>query len=45
VIVVTSDDQPESANRAKEGGASAYIVKPVDLDVLEAALKSLDLIL
>jgi CheY-like chemotaxis protein len=45
VVVVTSDDQPESAQRAKEAGADAYIVKPVNLDVLEEALKSLNLIL
>jgi len=45
VIVVTSDDQPESAQRAKEAGADAYIVKPVSLDVLEESLKSLNLIL
>lgn len=45
VVVVTSDDQPESAQRAKEAGADAYIVKPVNLDVLEEALKSLNLII
>jgi DNA-binding response OmpR family regulator len=45
VIVVTSDDQPESAQRAKDAGADAYIVKPVNLDVLEEALKSLNLLL
>jgi len=45
VIVVTSDDQPESAQRAKEAGADAYIIKPVNLDVLEESLKSLNLIL
>jgi CheY-like chemotaxis protein len=45
VVVVTSDDQPESAQRAKEAGADAYIVKPIILDVLEEALKSLNLIL
>jgi CheY-like chemotaxis protein len=45
VVVVTSDDQPESAQRAKEAGADAYFVKPVNLDVLEEALKSLNLIL
>jgi CheY-like chemotaxis protein len=45
VIVVTSDDQPESAERAKDAGADAYIVKPINLDVLEEALKSLNLIL
>jgi CheY-like chemotaxis protein len=45
VIVVTSDDQPESAQRAKDAGADAYIIKPVNLDVLEESLKSLNLIL
>jgi CheY-like chemotaxis protein len=45
VIVVTSDDQPESAQRAKDAGADAYIVKPVNLDELEESLKSLNLIL
>ncbi len=45
IIVVTSDDQPESAQRAKDAGADAYIIKPVNLDVLEESLKSLHLIL
>ena len=44
VIVVTSDDQPESAQRALQIGATAYVIKPVTLDVLEASLKSIDLI-
>lgn len=44
VIVVTSDDQPESAERAMKSGASAYVVKPISLDILEAALQSLGLI-
>jgi len=44
VIVVTSDDQPESAQRAMQIGATAYVIKPVTLDVLEASLKSMDLI-
>lgn len=44
VIVVTSDDQPESAKRAMQIGATAYVIKPVTLDVLEASLKSIDLI-
>lgn len=45
VVVVTSDDQPESAQRALQTGASAYVIKPVTLDVLEASLKSMDLII
>lgn len=44
VIVVTSDDQPESAQRAMQIGATAYVIKPITLDVLEASLKSMDLI-
>ena len=44
VIVVTSDDQPESAQRAMEIGASAYVIKPITLDVLEETLKMLDFI-
>ena len=44
VIVVTSDDQPESAERAIESGAMAYVIKPVSLDILEASLQSLGLI-
>ena len=44
VIVVTSDDQPESAERAMKNGASAYVIKPLSLDTLEAALQSLSLI-
>lgn len=44
VIVVTSDDQPESAQRAMDIGATAYVIKPVTMDILEASLKSMDLI-
>ena len=44
VIVVTSDDQPESAERAMDSGATAYVIKPISLDVLESTLKTLDLI-
>lgn len=44
VIVVTSDDQPESAERAIQNGATAYVIKPITLDVLEATLKSLDMV-
>lgn len=44
VIVVTSDDQPESADRAIQNGATAYVIKPITLDVLEATLKTLDMV-
>jgi DNA-binding response OmpR family regulator len=45
VIVVTSDDQPESAHRALEIGATAYVIKPISLDVLEETLKALELLI
>ena len=41
VIVVTSDDQPESAERAMELGATAYVIKPISFDILEETLKNL----
>jgi CheY-like chemotaxis protein len=39
VIVVTSDDQPETAQRALAGGAEAIIIKPVMIDLLEETLQ------
>ncbi len=39
VIVITSDDQPETRQHVLRGGAQAMVIKPVTLDVLEAALK------
>ena len=39
VVIVTSDDQPETARRADEGGAAALVIKPVMIDDLERALK------
>jgi CheY-like chemotaxis protein len=44
VIIVTSDDQPLTYKRAKEGGAEAVIIKPVMVDILEKALIKVDLI-
>jgi PleD family two-component response regulator len=38
VIVVTSDDQPETAARAKEMGAVTLIVKPATVEGIETAL-------
>jgi CheY-like chemotaxis protein len=40
VVVITSDDQPETKARVMEGGAQALIIKPATLESLEAALKS-----
>jgi len=39
VIIVTSDDQPETTRRAHDGGANGVVLKPVMVDILEAALQ------
>jgi CheY-like chemotaxis protein len=39
VIVITSDDQPETRQRVMTGGAAAMIIKPATIDTLEAALQ------
>jgi len=38
VIVITSDDQPETRQRVMKGGAQAVLIKPATIDALEAAL-------
>lgn len=44
VVVVTSDDQPETSRRAYNDGASAFVIKPVMVETIEAALKKVKLI-
>lgn len=44
VIVITSDDQPETRQRVMKGGAIAMVIKPATLDLLEAALKKAGII-
>jgi CheY-like chemotaxis protein len=39
VIVITSDDQPETRQRMLHGGAQAILIKPATIDSLEDALK------
>ncbi len=39
VIVITSDDQPETRQHVLRGGAQAIVVKPATIDALEAALR------
>jgi CheY-like chemotaxis protein len=39
VVVITSDDQPETRERVLKGGANAMIIKPATLDSLETNLK------
>jgi len=40
VIVITSDDQPETRQHVMRGGAQAMLIKPATLDALESALKN-----
>jgi PleD family two-component response regulator len=44
VVVVTSDDQPETSRRAFNDGASAFVIKPVMVETIEGALKKAGLI-
>lgn len=44
VVVVTSDDQPETAEKARRTGALNVIIKPVTFDALERSLKTARLI-
>jgi len=39
VIVITSDDQPETRKKVLQGGATTMLIKPATLDSLESALK------
>jgi len=39
VIVITSDDQPETRQQVMQGGAQAMLIKPVTIDALESGLK------
>lgn len=39
VIIITSDDQPETRQHVLRGGAQAMVIKPVTIDVLEGAFK------
>lgn len=39
VIVITSDDQPETRQRVIKGGAQAVLIKPTTIDALEGVMK------
>ena len=41
VVVITSDDQPETRARVMEGGANAMLIKPATLETLEQNLKNI----
>jgi CheY-like chemotaxis protein len=44
VIVITSDDQPETRSKVMKLGATALIIKPATIDALEEALKKTKLL-
>jgi len=44
VIVITSDDQPETRARVMKGGATAMIIKPATLETLEENLKKIGIV-
>jgi len=44
VIVITSDDQPETRRKVMTGGATGMIIKPATIDALESALKKAKLL-
>lgn len=39
VIIITSDDQPETRQHVLRGGAQAMVIKPVTIDILEGAFR------
>ena len=39
VVIVTSDDQPETAQKAKDTGVLSLIVKPASVENIENALR------
>jgi len=44
VFIITSDDQPETRKKVMRLGATAMIIKPATIDVLEEALKKAKLL-
>lgn len=44
VFMVTSDDQPQTAEKARKTGALLTIIKPVSIEALENALKRVGLV-
>lgn len=39
VVIITSDDQPETRQHVMRGGAQAMVIKPVTIEILEGAFK------
>lgn len=45
VVVITSDDQPETRTRVLRGGANGIIIKPATLDSLEEQLRKIGIVM
>ncbi len=43
VIIITSDDQPETRNKVMKLGAAALVLKPATIDALEEAFRRVKL--
>lgn len=43
VIIVTSDDQEETATKVIEAGAKGMVIKPVTVEVIESALQKAEI--
>lgn len=44
VIVITSDDQPETRRKVMNAGATELLIKPATIDALEQALKKANML-
>jgi CheY-like chemotaxis protein len=44
MVVITSDDQPETAQRALDTGALTTLIKPIDVERLEVVLRKIGLV-
>lgn len=44
VFVITSDDQPETRRKVMKLGATGMIIKPATIDILEDALKRVNIL-
>jgi putative two-component system response regulator len=44
VVFITSDDQKETAKKAKDSGVLNLIVKPITMEMIEDVLQKLDLL-
>lgn len=45
VVIVTSDDQPETLERARNEGVKEFIIKPISVETLGSALKKINLLI